>query len=212
MYSFSTTYIFPLLSGLYRSFLRPRANLKTRYGTATWAVVTGASEGIGQAMALELAKAGFNIVLIARNTQKLELVAAEIHNKYFRDAKVVTFDFLKVYSQAGVKDLYSALDSLDIEVSLLVNNVGLFAMTDMATAKDELLLDLIDININSMIFMTKYYTPKFLVRYKQSGQRSAIVNYSSSYAIHPSGGCSIYNGTKAFARLFSQSLKIDYES
>ncbi len=68
MYSFTTTYALPLLRGFYRSFLRPRANLKDRYGKTTWAVVTGASEGIGQAMALELAKAGFNVVLMARNT------------------------------------------------------------------------------------------------------------------------------------------------
>jgi 17beta-estradiol 17-dehydrogenase / very-long-chain 3-oxoacyl-CoA reductase len=55
-----------LLLSLYKTVIRPRRNFKKRYGGGSWALVTGSSEGIGRAIALELAKEGFNIVLSAR--------------------------------------------------------------------------------------------------------------------------------------------------
>lgn len=57
-----------LLGGIYRHFLRPRLNLKRRYGENTWAMITGATNGIGLGFAEALAKEGFNIVLVARSS------------------------------------------------------------------------------------------------------------------------------------------------
>ena len=62
--------VWPVLSGFYRHFLRPRRNLMARY-QSNWALITGASDGIGEAYAYELAKSGFNIVLVSRTMEKL---------------------------------------------------------------------------------------------------------------------------------------------
>ena len=56
------------LGGIYRHFLRPRLNFKTRYGENTWAMITGSTDGIGLAFAEELAKEGFNLILIGRSS------------------------------------------------------------------------------------------------------------------------------------------------
>ncbi|RHY25195.1 hypothetical protein DYB32_008475, partial [Aphanomyces invadans] len=68
-----------LLSGFYAFFLRGGKKL-TKYGK--WAIVTGATDGIGKATALELARKGMNIVLISRTQSKLDEVATEITTKY----------------------------------------------------------------------------------------------------------------------------------
>ena len=64
-----------------------------RYGKDSWAVVTGSTDGIGKALALELAARGFNIALISRDSQKLANVAKEIQLKHKRDTRVIQFDF-----------------------------------------------------------------------------------------------------------------------
>ena len=69
------------LYGVYSNFLRPRRNLVSRYGT-NWAFITGASDGIGEALCYELAKSGINIVLVGRSIEKLKRVEANLINYY----------------------------------------------------------------------------------------------------------------------------------
>lgn len=78
LYTFARNYFVPPLLGIYRHFLRPRRNLAARYGANSWALVTGASDGIGEALCHELAKAGFNIILLARTELKLHQVADSV--------------------------------------------------------------------------------------------------------------------------------------
>ena len=61
--------------GLLKYFVLPRKDLGARYGKGSWAIITGASDGLGKHYALELAKEGFNLVLVARNKEKTEAVA-----------------------------------------------------------------------------------------------------------------------------------------
>ena len=63
--------IISILISVYKTCLRPRKNFSKRYGAGSWALVTGSSEGIGKAIATELARQGFNIVLSARTQSKL---------------------------------------------------------------------------------------------------------------------------------------------
>jgi 17beta-estradiol 17-dehydrogenase / very-long-chain 3-oxoacyl-CoA reductase len=67
-----------LLLSIYKTLLRPRVNFGKRYGRGSWALVTGSSDGIGKAIAFELAKSGFNIVLSARTESKLETARQDL--------------------------------------------------------------------------------------------------------------------------------------
>ena len=78
--------------GIYTNMILPKRDLRSRYNAGDWAVITGSTDGIGEAMAYELARAKFNIVLIARNEAKLQKVARKIEELGVH-AKSIKFDF-----------------------------------------------------------------------------------------------------------------------
>ena len=100
-----------------------------RYGADSWAVVTGATDGIGKECARYLANEGFNIVLISRTLSKLEAVAKEIQleakeNGKHINTRVVKLDFTDNFDAPTFAKLYKE-NLKDLEISILVNNVGM---------------------------------------------------------------------------------------
>ena len=89
---YACQHVYTLLRGFTKYCLLPRRNLKQRYGGG-WALVTGASDGLGKQYCFELARSGFDIVLMARNKEKLEAVAKEIRDTYSVCTKVLVYDF-----------------------------------------------------------------------------------------------------------------------
>lgn len=123
------------LKGLYfvtRSFwrlIRPGKNLLKEYATGlyqSWAVVTGATEGIGHGYAIELAKQGFNIVMIVRNHNSAKAVTEEIKKISERvQVKTILADFSNSATNPYIfNDIYEQVKELDVAV--LVNNVGVY--------------------------------------------------------------------------------------
>ena len=116
-------HLYSALAGFTKYFLLPRKNLKLRY-SGGWVVVTGASDGIGKAYCEAFAKEGFNIVLIARNEDKLNAVAKEIRSAYKVQTQVLVYDFGKLATLEEVSNLNEVLSKIRGDVSILVNNVG----------------------------------------------------------------------------------------
>ncbi|CAB4012738.1 Inactive hydroxysteroid dehydrogenase 1 [Paramuricea clavata] len=167
-----------------------------------WAVITGASDGIGKAFANELAKYKYNIVLLSRTLSKLENVAHEIESTYGVQTKVICVDFS---DDAIYEDIKTQLNGLDIGV--LVNNVGTHYgipgfFVDLPEKK---LRDLVSINVSSLTMMTHLVLPGMVER-----KRGAIINLSSSAAQFPSPLVTVYSATKAYVDHFSQGLCIEY--
>ena len=168
-----------------------------------WAVVTGASEGIGRGYALELARRGLNVVLLSRSREKLEKVAKEIRETHGRDALVIPVDFTQ--GQAVYEKLQEELSQL--EIGLLVNNVGLshkyaqyFLEVEGQRARD-----MIELNCQAMVQMTHLLLPRMVER-----RRGAVINISSYLATHPQPLLGLYSATKKFANFFSQALSEEY--
>jgi 17beta-estradiol 17-dehydrogenase / very-long-chain 3-oxoacyl-CoA reductase len=192
-----------IASFLYETYVA-KTNFKKYLKSGSWAVVTGASEGIGYALALELARQGFNVCVISRTKAKLAEVVAEIE-KLGVKGTAVEFDFA-TGSSATYKQLFSELDRLD--VSVLVNNVGVnydyanyFAEVDIETD-----LRILKVNCESQIQMTKYFLRRVD---KKTG---AIVNLSSFTASAPAPMLATYAGSKCFNRGFSNSIAFEVGS
>ncbi|XP_019858264.1 PREDICTED: very-long-chain 3-oxoacyl-CoA reductase-like [Amphimedon queenslandica] len=196
--------LWALSGGFCAYFLAPwgisRINIK-KYGS--WAVVTGASEGIGRGYALELARQGLNVAIMSRSREKLEKVEEEIRSKYNRDVRVIPVDFSE--GQSVYDDIQAEISDLDI--AILVNNVGLslkhpefFAEVDEMRHRQ-----IIELNCQSMIQMTHLVLPKMLEQ-----KKGIIVNISSLSGAAPSPLLTVYSATKVFVRYFSAALQTEY--
>jgi len=169
------------------TLVRPGKNLLARYGNG-YAVVTGASDGIGKVYAQHFADMGFNLVLISRSIEKLQLVKNEILAKHSDlDICIISFDFSKG-TAADYKPLQNQLDCLD--VCILVNNVGIIKFHKFHEISDFEIENMVKVNEYSCIYMSKMVIPNMLKRNKRSGiyimssgLRTSISAYVSLYAI-----------------------------
>nr|XP_033784261.1 very-long-chain 3-oxoacyl-CoA reductase [Geotrypetes seraphini] len=194
-----------LLSGIRVWVLGDGAQVGPRLGK--WAVVTGATDGIGKAYSVELAKRGMSIVLISRSSDKLDQVAREIKEKFNVDTKTIKADFGD--DDHIYKIIKGGLEGL--EIGVLVNNVGtsyeypeyFLDIPDL----DNMLNKVIKINISSVCKMTRLVLPSMLERSK-----GVILNISSASAINPVPLLTIYSATKVFVDFFSRGLHAEYKS
>ena len=179
-----------------------KLNIKTRYAKAgNWAVVTGASDGIGFAMAKDLARRGLNVCLISRTKSKLEDAATQIKTKYPNvEVKIIEFDFQSA-TGATYDKLQKELEALQIAV--LVNNVGINYRYpqhfDEVPLEED--LNIVKVNCEATMRMTKMVLPE--MRKKKSG---AIICLGSFSALHPTPLLATYAGTKAFNLQFAEAL------
>jgi len=192
-----------LILGIYRHFLRQGKNLQ-KYGS--WAVVTGATDGIGLALAKELAKRKLNIFLIARDSQKLKNVSKELEEKYQVATQFLEIDYTN-FNNERQESLKRAVNALD--VGILINNVGMsYPFPNYFNEIDNGLVDsLIQLNIESTLRMTRIFLPIMANR-----KRGAIVNMSSASSLFPAPLLTHYSATKAFVDYFSLGLHYEYKN
>ncbi|XP_072278519.1 inactive hydroxysteroid dehydrogenase-like protein 1 [Pyxicephalus adspersus] len=170
-----------------------------------WAVVTGATGGIGKAYAEELASHGVNVLLISRNPEKLKNVSEAITETYGVKTRFIVADFSlgrKVYP-----DIKKSLK--DVDVGILVNNVGVFYDYPQFTTEvpEDKLWEMININIAAAVMMVHIVLPGMVQR-----ERGAIVNVSSAVCCKPTPLVNVYASSKSFIDYFSESLHYEYAS
>ncbi|THH16063.1 hypothetical protein EW146_g4525 [Bondarzewia mesenterica] len=185
-------------SVIFRTFILPGKPL-TKFGAkqGAWAVVTGASDGIGREFALQLAKSGFNVFLAARNPEKLASVASEIRGV---QTQTFTIDFAHA-DDSAYQHLANTLSKLDIGV--LVNNVGKsheMPVDFVDTPADEI-HDILAININATLRVTSLVSPGMVSRH-----RGLILNIGSFGGAAPAPMLATYGASKAFLAAFSDAL------
>ncbi|CAL8084998.1 unnamed protein product [Calicophoron daubneyi] len=184
-----------------KTFLSRRSGLRK---SGEWAIVTGATDGIGKAYAYELAKDGLNIMLVSRNPEKLRAVSDDIGSRYGVRTKTVACDFTKTDIYENLEKEVNGLST----IACLVNNVGMsyphfdaYATADFLTI--EFIEQLIACNMNSMACMTRIVLPKML---KQSAIGPAIINVGSFSGLVPLPYISLYGASKAFVVHFTEVL------
>jgi short-subunit dehydrogenase len=162
------------------------------------AVVTGASSGIGAVYADRLAARGYDLILVARRTDRLEAVATKVSHSHDVKVEVIAADLGNEPDLARVEKILATNPA----VRVLVNNAGLSRLRPIAKSSVQDSLAQIALNITSLTRLTHAVLPAFLSR-----NDGVIINIASVLAIHSMPVSSVYSGTKAFVLNFSRGLQ-----
>ncbi len=162
------------------------------------ALITGASGGLGEEFAMLCAADGMNVVLIARNEEKLLSLAAALEETYGIRATVLPKD---LSHPAAAQEIADALKKASITVDVLINNAGfggygLFQETDLMHE-----VQMIDVNVTTLTELTKLLLPGMLKH-----GRGRILNVASTAAFQPGPLMAVYYATKAYVLSFSHAI------
>ncbi len=166
-----------------------------------WAIVTGASSGIGAAIAEELAALNWNILLVGRDEKTLSAEAGAIEKKTGAATLAVVAD---LSTTAGIECVKQMAEGLSLSVGALVNNAG-FGIHDAflkSSGADE--ARMIDLQLKATLELTKIFLPEMIA--KKSGR---VLNVASVYAFSPVPNQSVYAACKAFMLSFSRTLAME---
>lgn len=161
-------------------------------------LVTGASSGIGKALAEIFAMDGSRLVLVARSRDTLEALAGEWRKNYRVDVMVIAQDL----RLAGAADeVFRKLNQAGWGVDILVNNAGIGAHGEFKDLPLDRQLNMIQLNVTALVHLTYLLLPRMVER-----RRGAILNVGSTAAFQPGPFAAIYFATKAFVLSFSEAL------
>ena len=170
-----------------------------RYGE--WALITGASSGIGKAFARAIAAQGVNCVLTARRAELLEDLAQELEAAHGIACRCVVEDLADPEAACRVADAVSGL-----ELGLLVNNAGIGYASRFETGELQRMANMINLNCLTPALLTRLLIPKMLER-----GRGAVIMVASVLGVVPAPYESAYGATKAFDLALAEGLFGEYE-
>ena len=163
-----------------------------------WALVTGASAGIGWALAEQLAAEGANVVLTARRRERLEQLAASLRNRNNVRVEIIAADLAQA---SAPEEIFAFTQAQGIAVDLLVNNAGFGANGEFLKIPRARQLEMVQVNITAVVQLTHLFLPAMIER--RSGD---ILIVSSSAAFQAVPYITTYAATKAFDLLFAEGL------
>jgi short-subunit dehydrogenase len=172
---------------------REQRRLRARYGP--WAVVTGASSGIGRALAWRLAEAGLDLVLVARREEVLDALGAEL-TACGVQVRTVAVDLA---ARSGIEAVARATEALD--VGLLVAAAGFGTSGDFVASDASIELEMIDVNCRAVVAVSHVFARRFVAR-----GRGGLLLLSSLVAFQGVPRAANYAATKAFIQSFAEGL------
>lgn len=176
---------------------RRQERWRAKYGP--WAVVTGASDGIGREMALRLAEAGLNLVLVARRREALDQIAAELTMRYGIETRVIAADLAL---EAAVATVMAATGDLD--VGLLIAAAGFGTSGRLIDARLEQELAMVNVNCRAVMALSLHFGRRFADR-----GHGGMVLMSSLLAFQGVPYAAHYAATKAYVQSLAEALHVE---
>lgn len=163
-----------------------------------WALVTGASAGIGLALATELAAGRTNLVLTARREKRLDELARKLIVAHKIHAEVFATDLAQ---SNGAEQIFAFTRGKNIEIDLLINNAGFGAFGEFFTIDTHRLLEMVQVNCTAVVHLARLFLPEMMKRH-----RGDVLVVASTAAFQAVPYISTYSATKAFDLLFAEGL------
>ena len=162
------------------------------------ALITGASSGIGAVYADRLARRGYDLILVARNRDKLDKLAKRLTSETRRSVEVLPADLSDKADLARVEEVLKK----DASITLLVNNAGIGTFAPLLDSDVNKMDEMISLNVSALTRLTYAVVPGLVAR-----GTGTIINISSIVAISPETLNGVYGGSKAYVLAFSHSLQ-----
>lgn len=162
-----------------------------------YTLITGASSGLGRALAFECASRGMNLILVSLPEDNLDNVVCDVAKKY--PVKTQCFE-LDLTNYVDFRYLVDALKGFNI--NWLINNVGKGGTVSFEDVSDHYIEEIIDLNIRNTCLLTFHLLPELLTH-----KRAHILNISSLLSLYPTAYKTIYPASKAFIHSFSLGLR-----
>jgi short-subunit dehydrogenase len=172
--------------------------LARRYGP--WAIVTGASDGIGQAFARHLAAAGLNLVLVARRAAALQALAGELQQAHGVQCRVLAMDL-----STPAASLQLAEATADLDLGLLVAAAGFGTSGPLLESALDDELGMVDLNCSAVTAQAWHFGQRFARR-----RRGGLVLMSSLLAFHGTPRAAHYAATKAYVQTLAEGLRVEW--
>ena len=165
------------------------------------ALITGASSGLGEEFARQLARENYDLVLTARREERLKAVAAEAIRLGSSKVEVIASD---LGQRGAAQDLHREVSARGLEIEVLVNNAGFGTHGVFHKLPLEREIDEIDLNITALVSLTRLFLESMVAR-----RRGTIINVASTAAFQPIPYMATYAATKAFVLNFSEAVALE---
>ncbi|HUN64097.1 MAG TPA: SDR family oxidoreductase [Candidatus Sulfotelmatobacter sp.] len=163
-----------------------------------WALVTGASAGIGVALATQLAKCGTHLVLTARRRERLEKLGATLKKEH----KIEVETFVADLAQPNApQEIHAYTNGKKLAIDLLINNAGFGQYGELTQVDPQRLLEMVQVNCAAVVHLTRLYLPDMIAR-----KRGDVLILASTASFQAVPYISTYAATKAFDLLFAEGL------
>ena len=163
-------------------------------------LITGASKGIGKEIAISFAEEGANLILVARNSNDLQVLKDKLNNDY-PNSRILIFN-IDLSSEQGVSDLFKSIKENEIDnLDVVVNNAGIMIDFTLQQQKISKVFEMFNINLFSVMMICQYSLKFFLKK-----RKGCIINISSIIGTEGAAGQSAYSASKAAIIGFSKSL------
>jgi len=163
-----------------------------------WALITGASSGIGAAFARLLAARGMHLILTARREDRLRELASDLHTRHGTRTEIIVGDLCEAGS---AKRLFDEVTQRGIAVELLINNAGFGFVGVVDETDPHRMSEMVQLNITSLVELTYLFLPQMLER-----KHGGIINLASVAAFQPVAYMPVYAASKAFVLHYSEAL------
>ncbi|RWS18990.1 hydroxysteroid dehydrogenase-like protein 3, partial [Leptotrombidium deliense] len=184
-----------------------KRDLTKLYGE--YVVMTGATDGIGLALAKHFAERGHSLVIIGRNAQKLDTVKEKLETFLLPGRKIITVICdLSSLDSVSYKKIGNSLQEISGKIGILVNGAGVFLDKPDAylNLREEQVLDNVKVNIAALLMVTREVLP-FMV----TNKKGIVVNIGSLGSLAPTPLMGVYAASKVFVDYFSSALRYEYK-
>ncbi len=163
-----------------------------------WALITGASAGIGEAFAVELAAAGVNLILTARRKDRLEAITARLAAEYKIQTRVIVAD---LEQPDAPEKIFAETEAADLTIDVLVNNAGFGYYGEFGKGEPARQAAMVQVNCTAVVALTNLYLPGMMQR-----RRGDILIVASTASYQPVAYLGTYAATKVFDRFLAEAI------